>query len=154
MHNEVRDFYAHMALIYVRRFARCFCRYFLHNNKKQRNAISPCFVFHSVFKLFRVLIFCSESLDNLVDSVDDFDEVFFLISSGSHRRGTDSHAGGFLRGTLFARHAVFVERDADLVAFLLQDSAAEWFIGEVQQDQMVICAAGYNLVAETDELIG
>ena len=114
----------------------------------------PAFVFHSVFKLFRVLIFCSESLDNLIDSVDDFDEVFFLISSGSHRRGTDSHAGGFLRSTLFARHAVFVERDADLVAFLLQDSAAEWFIGEVQQDQMVICAAGYNLVAETDELIG
>ena len=114
----------------------------------------PAIVFHSVFKLFRVLIFCSESLDNLIDSVDDFDEVFFLISSGSHRRGTDSHTGGFLRSTLFARHAVFIERDADLVAFLLQDSAAEWFIGEVQQDQMVICAAGYNLVAETDELIG
>ena len=40
----------------------------------------PAFVFHSVFKLFRVLIFCSESLDNLVDSVDDFDEVFFAAS--------------------------------------------------------------------------
>ncbi len=26
-HNEIRDFYAHMALTYERRFARCFCRY-------------------------------------------------------------------------------------------------------------------------------
>ena len=37
--NEIRDFYAHMALTHERRFARCFCRYsgniamryFLHN---------------------------------------------------------------------------------------------------------------------------
>ena len=33
-HNEIRDFYAHMALTYERHFARCFCRYFLHNKKK------------------------------------------------------------------------------------------------------------------------
>ena len=26
-HNEIRDFYAHMALTHERRFARCFCRY-------------------------------------------------------------------------------------------------------------------------------
>ena len=26
-HNEIRDFYAHMALSYERHFARCFCRY-------------------------------------------------------------------------------------------------------------------------------
>ena len=26
-HNEIRDFYAHMALTYERHFARCFCRY-------------------------------------------------------------------------------------------------------------------------------
>ena len=26
-HNEIRDFYAHMALTHKRRFARCFCRY-------------------------------------------------------------------------------------------------------------------------------
>ena len=26
MHNEIRDFYAHMALTHERRFARCFCR--------------------------------------------------------------------------------------------------------------------------------
>ena len=39
-HHEIRDFYAHMALIHERRFARCFCRYFgdiakqyLRNNK-------------------------------------------------------------------------------------------------------------------------
>ena len=32
-HNEIRDFYAHMVLTYERRFARCFCRYFLHNQK-------------------------------------------------------------------------------------------------------------------------
>ena len=25
-HNEIRDFYAHMALTHERRFARCFCR--------------------------------------------------------------------------------------------------------------------------------
>ena len=50
-HHEIRDFYAHMALIHERRFARCFCRYFgdiakqylLHNkniwaNKKARVA--------------------------------------------------------------------------------------------------------------------
>ena len=42
MHNEIRDFYAHMALTHERHFARCFCRYsgniamryFLHNKKK------------------------------------------------------------------------------------------------------------------------
>ena len=27
MHNEIRDFYAHMPLTHERRFARCFCRY-------------------------------------------------------------------------------------------------------------------------------
>ena len=27
-HNEIRDFYAHMALTYERHFERCFCRYF------------------------------------------------------------------------------------------------------------------------------
>ena len=40
-HNEIRDFYAHMALTHERRFARCFCRdsgnitwrYFLYNKK-------------------------------------------------------------------------------------------------------------------------
>ena len=39
-HHEIRDFYAHMALIHERRFARCFCQYFgnidkqyLRNNK-------------------------------------------------------------------------------------------------------------------------
>ena len=26
-HNEIRDFYAHMALTDERRFVRCFCRY-------------------------------------------------------------------------------------------------------------------------------
>ena len=26
-HNEIRDFYAHMALTHERHFARCFCRY-------------------------------------------------------------------------------------------------------------------------------
>ena len=26
-HNEIRDFYAHMALTHERRFERCFCRY-------------------------------------------------------------------------------------------------------------------------------
>ncbi len=26
MHNEIRDFYAHMPLTHERRFARCFCR--------------------------------------------------------------------------------------------------------------------------------
>ena len=26
-HNEISDFYAHMALTYERHFARCFCRY-------------------------------------------------------------------------------------------------------------------------------
>ena len=45
-HNEIRDFYAHMALTHERHFARCFCRdsvniamrYFLRNNK---SAVAP-----------------------------------------------------------------------------------------------------------------
>ena len=42
-HNEIRDFYAHVALAHERRFARCFCRdsgntaqrYFLQDNQKE-----------------------------------------------------------------------------------------------------------------------
>ena len=114
----------------------------------------PAIVFHSVFKLFRVLIFCSESLDNLIDSVDDFDEILFLVASGSHRCGTDTNAGGLLRGTLFTRNAVLIQRNADLVTLLLQDSAAERLVGQIEQDQMVVCAAGHDLVAQFDELVG
>ena len=40
-HNEIRDFYAHMALTHERHFARCFCRdsgniamRYFRNNKK------------------------------------------------------------------------------------------------------------------------
>ena len=44
-HNEIRDFYAHMAITYERRFVRCFYRYagniaqryFLHNKRGLRS---------------------------------------------------------------------------------------------------------------------
>ena len=104
--------------------------------------------------LFSVLTFGSESLDDFVDPMYDFDEILFLISSGGHRRGTDSHAGSLLRGTLFTRNAVLIQRDADLVTLLLQDSTAERLVGQIEQDQMVVCAAGHDLVAQFDELVG
>ena len=64
-HNEIRDFYAHMALTYERRFERCFCRYsgniairyFLYNKKarKLKSEIPAC-AFYSCHIATRVII--------------------------------------------------------------------------------------------------
>ena len=49
-HNEIRDFYAHMALTHERHFARCFCRYSeniasdisMHNKKSIPLSLMEC----------------------------------------------------------------------------------------------------------------
>lgn len=65
----------------------------------------------------------------------------------------DAHAGGLLGASRFVGNTVFVERDAMAVELILHRLAGEPRFREIEQEQVVVRAAGHNVVAHFPELL-
>ena len=81
------------------------------------------------------------------------EEVRLGVPLCRHRGGADAHAGGLLGASRFVGNAVFVERDAVAVELVLHRLAGEPRFREIEQKQVVVRAAGHNVVAHFPELL-
>ena len=89
-----------------------------------------------------------------VDEVGDFHHFLLLHAARGHGRGADADAAGFHDRLGVEGDGVFVHRDPGVVERLLGLLAVEAFGAEVDQEHMVVGAAGNNAVAEHGEAGG
>ena len=94
--------------------------------------------------------------ENGVDQLDDLGHVLLHETSGSDGRCADPDSGCLERRTGVERNHILVEGDLGLLQLLLgHPSGHVRELGpEVDQHQMVVGAAGNDLVASCNELLG
>ena len=82
-----------------------------------------------------------------LDEVSDLDHILFLEASGGDSRSADTQTAGDEWALWVVRDCVLVGGDINLVQTFLQLFAGDVHVLQVDEDQMVIGAAGYQAEA-------
>merc|ERR1712146_742174 len=100
-----------------------------------------------VFELLTLLILdLDRDLAAAAEEAGDRLEVLLRAAARRHGRRADAHATGGQSGRV-SRYRVLVQGDRDAIADLLDLGAREAVRPKIPQDQVVVCAAGGELVA-------
>ena len=94
-----------------------------------------------------VIFLVVEVLDGQIDALCDLQHILFHQAASRHGRGADADAGGDERAAGLAGHGVLVDRDVDFIQTVLQHLAGDLQPDQIQQHQMVVGAAGDDLLA-------
>src|SRR5690606_39098718 len=80
--------------------------------------------------------------------------LFLAEATGGDRRGADTETGGDKRAARIVRHGVLVDGDVGIAKPRIRVLAGNVLLDQADQEQVVLGAAGHDVVATLDEYLG